>query len=708
MGSVYGTNGEGMAFAAPIRNEHGQPIGVWYNYASWQEVTDAIRIEAEQDLIKNHPGSLAIITKNNGEVISTGSKSLIGKSIKADETGVIHATPDSLSSRVYGVGRSKGAYTYAGKKWNAFVFIPEQHLSWGVFFSKKNTIAIIVCLGVITAVLAYTRSFFRKKIISRVEQIGDLQRRLSEGELVQASSSEASKNIDEFEAMMQSLSLLASSLKTKAVFADEISQGNLGADLKDLNQNDVLGKSLLNMRNQLRVAQETDSQRNWTSEGLARIGELLRSFKSTEELYITVIQFIVKYVNSNQGGLFLLDENREKIRLVSCYAYQKKKFLDKEFEAGSGIIGQCILEGSTLYLTDVPKDYVHITSGLGDANPRSLLIVPLKSNEEVYGAIEMASFSLFKDHEISFIEKACEGIASSISMVHGTEKTKALVEQLSQQTEELKSQEEEMRQNMEEMQATQEEMGRKSNELAKTSEEMQGLLGGINATMATIEFTPQGEVITANENFLETFKYDLGSIVGVHHRKFVPREILESSDYSAFWKNLAAGKSNKGVFKRIASTGKTVWLNAIYNPILNTNGEVIKVVKFATDITSEQETVAQSKGILEGIDSTMATVEFTPDGYVTDANENFLTAMKYNLKDIKGLHHSKFVPEKIKQSEEYKTFWKNLAAGNASKGTFERVTSKGEAIYLAAIYTPLRNSTGDVIKVMKLATVEKR
>jgi methyl-accepting chemotaxis protein len=247
-------------------------------------------------------------------------------------------------------------------------------------------------------------------------------------------------------------------------------------------------------------------------------------------------------------------------------------------------------------------------------------------------------------------------------------------------------------------------MERKSKELARAMAEAEGILKGINVTMATIEFAPDGTVITANDNFLKAMKYSLDEIKGKHHRKFVPKEILESEEYKTFWNRLASGKSFTGIFKRISASGDSVWLNAIYNPILDSNGEVIKVVKFATDITAEHEMLAESKGVLSGINATMATIEFKPDGTILTANENFLKVMKYSLSDIKGQHHRKFVPKEILESEEYKTFWKRLASGESLTGIFKRISAAGDTVWLNAIYNPILNATGEVIKVVKFAT----
>jgi GAF domain-containing protein len=465
---IYNSTGHGMAFAAPIKSD-GKVVGVWLNFASWNEVTEDIRKEAEADLLKDYPGSFVLITKDNGEVISSGNNELMHSSLKGNNEALSLSGNQSnldLSQFEHGIGTSKGAYTYKGKSWKAFVFIPETKMSWSVFFTPRNLIICFILLAIVSAITLYVYSFFRQNILNRIRIIGEAQEKLSEGEIVTIPDLKAHSE-DELGKILQSLKTLTLRLTEKAAFADEISRGNLNAELADIGSKDVLGNSLLNMRDQLKISSEADKQRNWTAEGLAQIGSILRSFQSSADLYQNIIQFTVRYLKANQGGLFLLKESEAGDRMLSleaCYAYEKRKFIDKSISPGEGLIGQCILEKETLYLTDIPSTYIRITSGLGDALPSSLLIIPLKINEEVYGALEIASFSKFSPHEISFAEKLAESIASSVSTVRNNEKTKLLVEQLQQQTEEMKAQEEEMRQNMEELAATQEEMLRKEKE----------------------------------------------------------------------------------------------------------------------------------------------------------------------------------------------------------------------------------------------------
>lgn len=247
-------------------------------------------------------------------------------------------------------------------------------------------------------------------------------------------------------------------------FMEAISAGNYSAELDDEVNHGTMGSTLTTMRDKLRANAEEDRRRNWSTSGLAQIGELLRTnYASTQELFDNIIKFVVKYTKSSQGGLFLLDEgdSQKHLELVACYAYERKKYLTKTIEIGEGLVGQSFLEAEPIYLLEVPEDYITITSSLGGARPNALLLMPLKVNDKVFGILEMATFGKYEPHEIELVQKLAESIASTISTVRINESTRILLEKTQQQTEEMRAQEEEMRQNMEELEATQEEMRRK-------------------------------------------------------------------------------------------------------------------------------------------------------------------------------------------------------------------------------------------------------
>lgn len=271
----------------------------------------------------------------------------------------------------------------------------------------------------------------------------------------------------------QKLSEESRRVDTLTNFIEAVSSGNYSIDLGGASEEDNLTRTLVQMRDKLRENAEEDRRRNWSTSGLAQIGEILRSTNTTSnDLYDKIIQFVVKYTKSNQGGLFILDDTSEKeseheLTLVSAYAFERKKFIQRRLNTGQGLIGQAFLEGERIYLLEVPQEYVNITSGLGGTTPNALLLVPMKTNEKVFGVIELASFHKYEEYEIELVEKLAESIASTISTVKINEATRELLEKTQQQAEEMRSQEEEMRQNMEELEATQEEMRRKEKHIQK-------------------------------------------------------------------------------------------------------------------------------------------------------------------------------------------------------------------------------------------------
>ena len=216
---------------------------------------------------------------------------------------------------------------------------------------------------------------------------------------------------------------------------------------------------------QIEETQQLEKQRNWASEGLAKFGTVLRATDDIQQVYDTIIAELVKYVGANQGGLYVVengDEEDEKhIKLAACYAYERKRFVEQKIAIGKGMIGQAYLEKKAIFMTNVPEHYVRITSGLGQATPRSIVIVPLMVNERVEGLFELASFQVLEPYQLDFLTNLGESVASAVANHRIALNTRLLLEQTRQQTEEMRAQEEEMRQNMEEMQATHEEMSRK-------------------------------------------------------------------------------------------------------------------------------------------------------------------------------------------------------------------------------------------------------
>ncbi|OQY02294.1 MAG: hypothetical protein B6I20_07060 [Bacteroidetes bacterium 4572_117] len=338
------------------------------------------------------------------------------------------------------------------------------------------------------AVLAFFVALIIILVISRttsnpIQKLEILIKKLSQGELpnhIPISSS------DEVGKMAAALNILVDGLRKTSAFAIEMGRGNFTRDFKPLSNNDVLGNALLNMRKGLQITKEEeerrkveDRERRWTTEGLAQFGEILR--RHTENISLLskdIISSLIKYLGANQGGIFILNDTDEKdihLELIASFAYNREKFIEKRINLGEGLVGGVAIEKYTVYMTDLPSEYIEIESGLGGANPKSLLIVPLKLEEDVLGVIEIASFNEFKPFEIELVERIGESIASTLSTAKINTRTAELLEQSRISEQEMQEQEEEMRQNMEEIVSAQEDSLAREAELRNEVEDLENM-----------------------------------------------------------------------------------------------------------------------------------------------------------------------------------------------------------------------------------------
>ncbi|MEN9797842.1 MAG: hypothetical protein RL653_1538 [Pseudomonadota bacterium] len=236
------------------------------------------------------------------------------------------------------------------------------------------------------------------------------------------------------------------------------------------------------------------------------------------------------------------------------------------------------------------------------------------------------------------------------------------------------------------------------------SADFEGQLAAISKSQAVIEFSLDGTVLTANENFLSTVGYRLEEVKGQHHSMFVEPAYARSNEYKRFWADLAAGIFQAAEYKRLARGGREVWIQASYNPILDPSGKPYKVVKFATDVTAEKLRNADYEGQLAAIGKSQAVIEFSLDGTILKANDNFLQALGYGFEEIRGKHHSLFVEPAYARSPEYKKFWADLSAGIHLTSEFKRLGKGGREVWIQASYTPILDLSGRPFKVVKYAT----
>ncbi len=231
----------------------------------------------------------------------------------------------------------------------------------------------------------------------------------------------------------------------------------------------------------------------------------------------------------------------------------------------------------------------------------------------------------------------------------------------------------------------------------------QSLIQSFKDSLPYIEFTPNGEILFANQLFCSAMGYSADEIIGKHHRIFCSVEFSSSSAYAQFWSDLAAGNSNHGTFSRVKRDGSTIWIDATYTPVRDSNGRIYKVCKVASDVTELKLKVDEQEALTEALKRSLAVIEFTPEGNIINANDNFLNTTGYSLSEVVGKHHRMFCKDDFYQNDP--NFWTKLGSGEFRSGLFERINKHGDTIWLEATYNPIMDSdTKKVVKVVKFAS----
>jgi PAS domain S-box-containing protein len=428
---------------------------------------------------------------------------------------------------------------------------------------------IILLLGVVSVFVGLLASAFVFSSVSKpIKYVNQVASELSLGGLPKEYDKEFGS--DEIGDMARSMKKLVNGLKATAIFAENIGQGVYDKDYQPLSSHDILGNALINMRNNLEQVAEDDKTRIWTTEGIAKFGDIMRAnYNSIAKFAEEVIINLVKYIQANQGGIFIIDEHSEGsqdvfMTLQGCYAWDRQRYLDKKIYKGEGLAGQAWQEVRSIYVNEIPNDYINITSGLGRANPTSLLIVPLKLNEAVFGVLEIAFFRNLQAHEVAFVERVAENFASTLSIVRTNEKTQKLLEDSQLLTEQLRTQEEAMRQNVEELQATQEEMRR-------TQLEVEAKEAILNILNLVIETDHNFIVQRANHQIDEYLGYHISEMLGQPLLKLFGTQV----DFLLMTRILEGGKTYNKVLNWTKSDGKSILVKVAASPLhLQNNANV--------------------------------------------------------------------------------------------------------------------------------------
>ena len=347
-----------------------------------------------------------------------------------------------------------------------------------IFRTRNLLIYIFLLSGILGSVVI--ANFISYRITDPIEKLKDNISVLENGNYDFNGSFEVLDN-DEIGDIARGIDNIGATIRETVKFTEKIGKNEFDTEL-ELNNTGKLGMALLSMRDNLNevtkqneIQKLQEKKRNWVIKGLAELGNVLRSnYDDPDEFYFNILRNIINYISANQGGFFIIrDSGKGKIlELRSSYAYNRRKYLKKEIEIGEGLIGQCAFEKQITHITDLPDNYIQITSGLGKSNPKNLILAPFVLNDNIYGVMELASFNIFDEFTIDYLNQCAESVASSLASVEINNTTKLLLEKTKIQAEEIASREEEMRQNMEELETTQEESQRKVEQLEQIIAEL--------------------------------------------------------------------------------------------------------------------------------------------------------------------------------------------------------------------------------------------
>jgi len=316
----------------------------------------------------------------------------------------------------------------------------------------------------VTGILLFMGGFYlviEQRLRSNVDQAGVALEKLSVGDIETVDALD--RNRGEFSKVFSNTSAIVEYLDNTSQFAVKIGEGDFAFHFQPKSEKDALGNALIQMRDRLQEVAREDRLRNWMNEGYARLSDILRSSGNDfEELGDSIISFLVDYLKASMGAIYIIDEEsgEDHLKLLSAYAFNRKKHEQRVLKAGEGLTGQVFIEKKSVFLKDIPSGHFDIVTGLGQSKPASVFIVPLKDEDTVEGVLELASFEPITEHEREFIERMAENIASAIRSAKDNETTKRLLHESQQKEEQMKAQEEELRQNMEELSATQEQVER--------------------------------------------------------------------------------------------------------------------------------------------------------------------------------------------------------------------------------------------------------
>lgn len=532
--------------------------------------------------------------------------------------------------------------------------------------SFQNIIFLVLSVFIFVALitlLIFAANFLIRYVISDIEKIAQQSEKFATGDI----PSSIYTQTKELNTIAEHFGLLGRNLNAIKKYALSVGEGNFNAEMRAFEGKGNFGQSVTAMREGLLKVSEQDRVRSWTNIGLALFGDILRRESSNiEKLSEELVAKLVRYTEVNQSGIFILSDTRNEMKeefmeLSACYAYDKKKFLERQIMKGQSLVGRVWREGKPIYLTEIPKDYIEIRTGLGGANPRFLFIVPLKLNEEVQGVLELASFSAIEPYKRDFILQVADNIAATFASIKINRRTQLLLDESRSTTAIMREQEEESRQNMEELQATQEEMQRSQRETAEKEGNMKALLD--NASDAIMAFNQQNQILVINNAMKRLFEsigvyLDIGKTI---EDAFPGRTF---SEMESEFKRAFAGERFDS-YAEVSVKGEQFYYKVLYNPIYNERQRVIGASVFITNVTQQHTTEVAIKikeaNLNSLINNTEDSIVAIDKNYRLTVFNDVYKKRRKEFNCVEGVSVFDFIPETI--HEEWKKYYDRALKG---------------------------------------------
>ena len=607
---------------------------------------------------------------------------------------------------------------------------------------NSQIFSFIVAFFLIITSISLILLFFKKKVVDELNMLYNENLNIN-------TSFNKKQQVDYskfyFNSLFETTQNFKQLLLDLSVFTDNLYQNNFNTKPGEQLSQTSLNSGLIALRDNLKKREKEEKarrihekRRQWAVEGRNKISNILQSTGTISELTDKVIIGLAKYLGAAQGGIFLLkqdDEAGKYLEMASAFAYDRKKYLTKKIPLGDGLLGMAALEETTYWLKSIPKDYIEIESGLGEAAPKSLLIVPLKAENEMPGVLEIAAFNKFEQHEVDFIEEIAQNIGSSLRSVKIAEQTAKLLEESRKKSEELASQDSQMRERFQELRDAQRKA--KKNEM-----EMSALISVIDTSLLKCEISDKGYIISANRRFFTLTDFHSDELLNRYFGM-----LLDEKEQKLFSENLK--KVLKGETIQFSTEVKTkfekeAWVLMQMAPVRNEEGKITEALLIGNDITHQQRIEEKNKQLLKetiekanklseqdkdmqtnikvllktqeqlikkefelnallgAIDTNYIIIEFTQDKIILNANERFKFIFKGEEIDLTNVTINDIICEKNKL--ELDKNWENIVNGSNYDATLEFNDFEEKPVWLIFSLSPVRDQAGNVNKVVMIAS----